>query len=308
MERGADAGSMRAARTVAVTVRELYDRAEIRAWLAGERAYSAYPLGQLEPNLYPLVTCWLADSGAGQALVLFSRGGLGDAVFMSGSAEGVDAILAVHPGPRGNFATFRLGHLPVVERHFRVASPTVMSRMEVDRAAFRLPLHDRRGVHVRRLLAADARAVNRLYSAEGQPTHYSGTHIEQGLYHGVFEDRRLVAVAGTHVISPTEQIAVVGNVFTHPGWRSLGYGTLVTAATTATLLEFCTLVTLTVDPTNTPAVRSYLRLGYTEHSRLVESPITRRSVSGLLPFFASSLARWRGRADGTELVVRRIAR
>lgn len=305
MERGVDAGSMRVSRTVITTVRELHDLAEIRAWLEQERPYSAYPLGQLEPDLFPLVTCWLAESATGQAMVLFSRGGLGDAVFMSGAAEGVDAILSVHPGPRGNFATFRLAHLPVVERYFRVANPVVMSRMEVDRASFRLPLHDRRGVMVRRLLTADARAVNRLYSAEGQPTHYTGSHIEQGLYHGVFEDRRLVAVAGTHVISPTEHIAVVGNVFTHPGWRSLGYGTLATAATTAALLEFCTLVTLTVDPTNTPAVRSYLRLGYIEHSRLVESAITRRSITGLMPFLASSLARWRGRGDGTELVVRK---
>jgi RimJ/RimL family protein N-acetyltransferase len=293
-----------AARAEAYLVRPLTDAAAIRARLEPRRAYAAYAIGQLGPRLLPLVTCWEARGPGGEALVLYSRGGLGDAVFMTGDVQPLGAILALHQGPRHNFATFRPEHLPAVERYFRVASQQPMMRMAVDRESFRPVARAlASGVVVRRLVAADARLVNRLYNSEGQPTFYSSGHIDQGMYHGVFEDRRLVAVAGTHVISAEEGVAVVGNVFTHPARRGLGFGTLATGATTQALLASCPDVVLTVDPGNTPAVRAYLRLGYHEDSRLVEASVTRRSVSGLGAVFAARIAAWRGRAQGGELVI-----
>lgn len=305
MARGLSLRSVPAAHAEPYLVRPLTDADVIRAWLAPWRVYAAYAIGQLAPRLYALVTCWEARGPGGDALVLFSRGGLGDAVFMTGDAPALDAILALHRGPRHNFATFRPEHLPVVERYFRVRAAQPMMRMVVNRTSFR-PAYPvgMPGITVRRLTAADARHVNRLYNSEGQPTFYSSGHIDQGMYHGVFEDRRLVAVAGTHVISPEEGVAVVGNVFTHPARRGLGYGTLATSATTEALLALCADVVLTVALENTPAVRAYLRLGYREDSRLVEASVTRRSITGLGAALAARLAAWRGRAERAELVFR----
>ncbi len=189
-----------------------------------------------------------------------------------------------------------------MERYFRLGSHPLMMRMAVDRDGFRPAEARVSGVTVRRLIAADVRRVNWLYNSEGQPTYYSAGHIEQGLYHGVFEDGQLVAVAGTHVISPEESIAVVGNVFTHPAYRGRGYGTLATSATTRALLARCRDVTLTVDPENTPAVRAYLRLGYRDDSRLYEVSVTRRSLTGASAWLSRRLAAWRGRGEDGELV------
>ena len=287
-------------------VYRLAGAADIRARLNSERCYAAYALAQLSPHLFSMVSCWEARGTGGPALVVYSGGGLGDAVFMSGSAPALEAILRLHPGPRHNFATFRADHLAVVERYFRVTSARPMLRMAVNRDTFRPAYASvRRGARVGRLAAADARAVNRLYGSEGQPAWYSSSHIESGMYHGVFEERRLVAVAGTHAWSKDEGIAVVGNVFTHPAMRGLGYGTLATSAATAALLEHCTDVTLTVDPTNTPAVRAYLRLGYVEATRLIESQVTRRSLLGLRPAVRALAASWYGRGQDGELVRRR---
>lgn len=303
MARSISARSTPSARGDTYLVRALRDPEAIRARLHRERAYAAYALGQLSPRLFPLVSCWKAHGTDGDAIALFSRGGLGDALFISGSAAALAVVLSVHPGPRNNFATFRPEHLPVVERYFQVSNPRPMLRMAVERAAFQ-PARavGQLGLEVRRVVAADARQVNRLYNSEGMPTFYSSGHIEQGEYHGVFEDRRLVAVAGTHVISPEEGVSVVGNVFTHPARRGLGFATLATSATTEALLRSCPLVTLTVDPDNTPAVRAYLRLGYVEDSHLIEASVTRRSWTGFGAFLASRLAAWRGRAEGGELV------
>ncbi len=303
MARQASVSSRLAARAESYTIRPLYDPAAIRARLLNERAYAAYALGQLGPRLFPYVSCWEAQGRGGSALVVFSRGGLGDALFMSGAPEPLAAALMLHRGPRHNFATCRPEHMEVVERFFTVAGRQPMLRMTVERHGFHFaPTRTDAGVAVRRLVAADARQVNRLYNSEGPPTHYSSTHIDQGMYHGVFEDGRLVAVAGTHVISPEEEVAVVGNVFTHPERRGLGYATLATGATTTALLRRCSNVSLTVDPDNIPAVRAYVRLGYREDSRLIEASVARRSLTGFGALVSRRLAAWRGRAQSVEIV------
>ena len=123
---------------------------------------------------------------------------------------------------------------------------------------------------------------NALYALEGAPGYYSGEHIERGVYYGAFEDDRLVSVAGTHIVAPAASVAVVGNVFTHPAQRGRGLATAVTSSVTRDLLDRgCALVTLTVDPTNTPAVHAYRRLGYTLGAAVIEARARRRDPLGL---------------------------
>jgi ribosomal protein S18 acetylase RimI-like enzyme len=283
-------------------VRPMHDPAAIRSLLEPQRIYAAYAIGQLSPRLFLHVRCWYAESDRREGLVLHSAGGLGDAMFTMGDADAVDAILRLHRGPRQNFATCLPDHLPVLERYFRISHHSPMLRMAVTAESFKAAVPADGGVRVLRLHAAHARAVNRLYNAEGTPTFYSATHIESGYYYGVWADGRLVAVAGTHVVSPEEGVAVVGNVFTHPRYRGRGYATLATGATTEALLRSCPDVVLTVDPLNTPAVRAYLRLGYVEASRLVEAPVIRRDLFGLGAAMRRTVARWHGRGLGVEMV------
>ena len=291
------------AENIRTTVRPLHDPAVIRALLEPHRSFAAYAIGQLTPRLFPLVRCWFAEHDAGEAIVLHSSGGLGDAMMTLGDPTAVEAVLRLHRGPRQNFATCAPEHLPLIERYFKISQQTVMARMLVRRTSFE-PAADPADGHVRvlRLHASHARAINRLYNTEGTPTFYSANHIENGYYHGVYYDGRLVAVAGTHVVSPEEGIAVVGNVFTHPRHRGRGYATLATGATTMALLNRCEDVVLTVDPKNVPAVRAYWRLGYSEVCRLIEAPVTRRDTFGLGAWMQRSLAHWRGRGRGVEIV------
>jgi RimJ/RimL family protein N-acetyltransferase len=286
-------------------VEALFDAARIRALLEPRRVYAAYAIGQLAPDLFPLVDCWRASAeGNGlQALVLYSRGGLGDAMFTMGESEALEAILSLHPGPRQNYATCEPRHLQVMSRYYRLASERPMLRMAVTPRSFRPPREPAAHLVVRRMLASDARLVNRLYNSEGSPTYYSGQQIESGCYFGVIADQRLVAVAGTHVVSPHEGIAVVGNVFTHPRWRGRGYAKLATGAATGFLLDRCRDVVLTVDPENTPAVMAYERLGYHTDCRLIEAAVTRKELLAVRSYLRRLRARLRSDEDGVECVV-----
>jgi ribosomal protein S18 acetylase RimI-like enzyme len=300
-----DARSARArgARRAAYAVEELTDSISIRRILEARRVYAAYALGQLDDRLFGLVRCYRSRGSTGQALLLFSGGGLGNALFAMGETGALDALLRLHRGPRQNYATCQPEQLPILRRYFSLAQEQPMLRMVVTAGQFQPGDPPREGVTTRRLRAPDVRALNQLYNSEGAPAYYTAAHVGEGLYYGVFERQRLVSVAGTHVVSEQWAIAVVGNVFTHPGFRGRGHARLATGTVTAELLRRCSDVVLTVDPGNTPAVSAYRRLGYREECQLLEAAVARKDLVGAGSWIARTIARYRGRRQGTELVL-----
>jgi RimJ/RimL family protein N-acetyltransferase len=168
--------------------------------------------------------------------------------------------------------------------------------MLVDKTTFQPMTGD-----VVRLSGSDVRAINALYRSDGTAAFYTAQNIREAVYFGAYDGKHLVAVAGTHVVSPAEGIAVVGNVFTHTRYRGRGLGALVTSAVTSELLSNCREVVLSVDRRNTPAVRAYERCGFREIGRLVEGAATRRSL-GVGPALRRTIAGIRGRRYGAELV------
>ncbi len=280
-------------------VQRLTDRDEIRALLAPERTYAAYALAQLDPSLFELSEWYTAKGPAGRALLVHSRSGLGRAFFALGDPQALDAALSLHPGPRFSFGSLRLEHRPVVGRYFFLTRDQTMLRMSVTAETFRPA--EGRAVPLR---GRDVSRVNRLYSAEGGATTYSPRHIDDGVYYGVIADGKLMSIAGTHVVSASEGVAVVGNVFTHPSRRNGGLATIATSAVTEALLKKCSLVALTVEADNAPAVRVYRRLGYAPQCTLHETPLIRKEPFGALSLARRLAAAWRGRREGTEVVVR----
>ncbi|HWO94267.1 MAG TPA: GNAT family N-acetyltransferase [Dehalococcoidia bacterium] len=294
-------GRVESLRRRAYLVERATDLATIRRWLETRRHYAAYALGQFEPELTDLTEWWTATGDLGRGLVAFARGGLGDALFCMGEAEAVDAILRLHQGSRLTYATYQPEHLTVVRRRYMLQSPTVMSRMAVRGDTFRPSPPPRNGT-LRRLYERDVQMLNRLYGTEGGATYYSSSHLREGVYYGMLVDGRLVAAAGTHVVGPTQGIAVVGNVFTHPAHRGRGFAKATTSAVTAALLERCSDVVLTVDPSNTPAVEAYRALGYEHVCEIMEGAAARKDPIGLASFVRRRVAGWRGRKHGGEMV------
>lgn len=281
------------------TVQRLRHPDQVRPLLEQDRPYAAYAIAQLEPRRFIYCDWYTATGPSGQALLLHSRGGLGHALFAVGDPAALDAALSLHPGPRFTFGSLRLEHRPVVESYFFLTRRQQMLRMSVTRQTFQ-PVS---GAALR-LFGRDIAAINRLYSVEGGPASYRPRHIDEGVYFGALEDGRLVSIAGTHVVSAAEGVAVVGNVFTHPRYRGRGLATAVTSAVTAELLQTCPLVVLTVDAANEPAVKAYSRLGYQTHCTMHESPLIRKEPFGVLSLTRRLAAAWRGRDQDAEVVIR----
>ena len=278
-------------------VRPSHDWREVERCLADDRSLAAYALGHLEWGLFEWASFWVAVGPQGTATVMHA-GALGATTVTIGAAAGVAAIVSLHPGARRSYlSTASPEHIPALREHYHVRDTLSMTRMSVTGATFRpvaAPVDT-----VRRLRGRDAPQVNALYTTEGAPSHYTRETIERAVYYGMFDDDRLVSVAGTHIVAPNQGIAIVGNVFTDAAYRGLGLATRVTSAVTHELLERgCAQVALTVDPGNTPAFAAYARLGYRPGAPVVEARLERRDLLGIGPALRRRRARGRGAAYG----------
>jgi RimJ/RimL family protein N-acetyltransferase len=274
------------------------DRHAIRELLETKRPYAAYALGQLDPRLFRLSEWWTAEREGARALLLHSRGGLGNATFAMGETGALEALLRTHPGPRSSFLTCEVHHVDTVLRYFELSQRQTMIRMFVTPKTFR-PCYT---PPVRRLGGRDARDINSLYRGDGVPSFYTPRQVDDSIYFGADREGRLVAIAGTHVISSAASIAVIGNVYTHPSYRNQHLAQATTSAVAEKLLASCREVVLSVDPTNVSAVRAYERLGFREVARLVEGAAVRRDGIGTATALRRWIARARGRGRGGEVV------
>ena len=242
------------------------DRALLRAFLERDRLYAAYALCDLDDREFPR-TRWGAAWAGGSiiAIVLEYSGASPQPIFAMGREDGVAAIVRDVVRPRVAYIAALPTLLPTIQARYRLDAGPQMVRMAVDRASFR-PADD---PGVERLGPADAMELNRLYQL-GFGAWLPPQAINEGVYYGIRVRGRLVAAAGTHVLSGAARLAVVGNVLTQVEFRGRGYATAVTGAVTAELLQSCDDAVLNVRADNPPAISAYRHLGFTEHNRFEE--------------------------------------
>ncbi|MGZ8514910.1 MAG: GNAT family N-acetyltransferase, partial [Candidatus Limnocylindrales bacterium] len=210
-------------------------------------------------------------------------------LFVMGRLDGIGVVLRDLIRPRVAFVAAPAAVLPAVATAYRVDPGPSMVRMSVDRERFR-PYP----ATVQRLLPVEIGDLNRLYQL-GFASWLPSSTIAEGVYYGLRVNGHLVAAAGTHVISQTARLAVVGNVLTHVDFRGRGFATAVTGAVTAELLRTCDQVVLNVRADNPPALAAYRRLGYAEHVRFEERLVHR--LGSPWPDLASSFRRWFNRRE-----------
>jgi RimJ/RimL family protein N-acetyltransferase len=266
------------------------DRPLLRAFLEQDRLYAAYAICDLEEHEFSRTRWGLAwDGDAPVALVLEYSGPTPQPLFVMGRLDGIEIVLRDLVRPRVAFVAAPAAVMPAVATAYRVDPGPSMVRMWVDRERFR-PYP----ATVQRLLPVEIGDLNRLYQL-GFASWLPASTIAEGVYYGLRVNGQLVAAAGTHVISRTARLAVVGNVLTHADFRGRGFATAVTGAVTAELLRSCDQVVLNVRADNPPALAAYRRLGYAEHVRFEERLVHR--IGSPWPDLTTSFRRWFNRRE-----------
>ncbi|HYM83334.1 MAG TPA: GNAT family N-acetyltransferase [Candidatus Dormibacteraeota bacterium] len=248
-----------------VVARATTDRTTLRGFLERDRLFAAYALCDLDDREFRRTRWGMAVGPGGPVAVAVEYAGLTpQPMFVMGSNDGIAAVLRDVIRPRAAYVACRTEAVDAVATSYRVDPGPPMVRMWVDRSTFQPYPAD-----VRRLLPVEINDLNRLYQL-GFASWLPSSAIGEGVYFGMRVGGRLVAAAGTHVISPQARLAVVGNVLTSVEYRGRGYAKAVTGAVTAELLRFCDQVVLNVRADNPPAIQAYRRLGYREHVRFEE--------------------------------------
>lgn len=253
-----------------LSARVIADKGVIRTFLERDRLFAAYALCDLEEREF-IRTRWgvAYDGDQVVSLALEYNGPTPQPLFVLGRSDGIGSILRDVIRPRAAYIAMTSDVLPAVETQYRVDAGPQMVRMWTDRAHFR-PYP----ATVSRILPVEIGDVNRLYQL-GFASWLPSSTLAEGVYYGIRVNGSLVAAAGTHVVSPTARLAVVGNVLTHIDYRGRGFATAVTGAVTAELLRSCDQVVLNVRADNPPALNAYRRLGFQEHVRFEERLVHR---------------------------------
>ena len=264
------------------------DRRLLRDFLEQDRLRAAYAVCDLDETEFRKTKWGVAYEHGEPIAVVLEYGGLTpQPLFVMGDAEGVGAVLRDVIRPRIVYLAADETHLDTVARTYRIDAGPQMVRMVVTRQMFK-PVYG----PVTRLEAADIVDLNRLYGM-GFAGWLPAESISNGVYFGVRTGGRLVAAAGTHVISREARMAAVGNVLTHHDFRGRGYAKATTSAVTQELLRMCDDVVLNVRSDNPPALAAYRALGYGEHNRFEERLAHRRGGpwDSIVASFARALLR-----------------
>ena len=241
------------------------DRSKLLAYLDEDRPYAALAIGDLEPRLFADSTFAVAETdGRIGAMAMHYRGITPSPLQLMGDTDGLRAVLAERLRPEVAYVVARPEHVPVVEEYYDWGSPGLMSRMALRGDDFR-----GEGGDCLRLTPADLDDLTAFY-AKGGVNSFSPVHMERNVFYGLFEDGRLVAAAGTHLVSRTYGVAAVANVYTTPRRRGRGYGTATTSAVVHDLArQGIRDIVLTVGQGNDAAIRVYERLGFGGHCPIV---------------------------------------
>jgi ribosomal protein S18 acetylase RimI-like enzyme len=258
-------------RVRAIVAAPTRDKDLLRAFLERDRLRAGYAVADLEEREFAKSRWGVASEGGEPIAVVLEYGGLTpQPLFVMGDTDGIVAILRDVIRPRLAFLAADESDLAAVATLYRIDAGPPMVRMAVDRRTFK-PVAG----PVQRLAPADIVDLNRLYGL-GFAGWLPADSITNGVYYGVRIAGRLVAAAGTHVISPDGRIAAVGNVMTHTDFRGRGFAKQTTSAVTQELLRTCDDVVLNVRADNPPALAAYRALGYRDYCHFEERLVHRR--------------------------------
>ena len=252
----------------------LTNPAPIRAFLGDDPALTAYALGDLDPDLWPqseFIGALRDDELAAVALLYH---GLDPTIITAfGDSEGVRAIFDAASLPDDMYCLVPEQHGDLIADYYTLHNPHREWRMVLEAAQFKTPDLST----VKRIKPEQADLLADLYQHAASPGEsvgaFSPAQIAQGRFYGVWVEGELIATAGTHIWSPAESIAAIGNVFTKPDQRGKGYASHCTAAVVRDALATgIHTVVLNVRQDNAPAIRVYEKLGFQRYHIFVEGP------------------------------------
>ena len=255
-----------------MAIERLSNEDELRQFFTPTPVRAAYQLGDLDPNYAPYCT-WYGRREQGELThVLLVYTGLSvPALLLMGPAKGVEELLfGVRASlPRSCYVQAPPEHEVAVGAILGQGNLRKMVRMGLDRRDFK-PDYDLGQVEP--ITHADTAALMGLFRF--YPDHFFEPYqLESGLYFGIWDEGQLVSAAGVHVVSERFDVVALGNIVTHPEYRSRGLAMACSSALLDQAFESVSLAALNTEESNQAALRSFAKVGFKEHCTFVEGQV-----------------------------------
>lgn len=252
----------------------LHDQSQIEAFLRQNIPLNLYAIGDLDPLYWPQTTWygWLDQHDVLGAVGLVYSGLELPCLLALCDESSADAARLLlrevrHLLPPRFYCHLSEPLMPILAESFTLEPQGTHLKMIL---ADQVMLHDVDTSGAMLLTRADLADIQELYADSYPGNWFEPQVLDLGSYFGLRIDGRLVTIAGVHVYSPTQRVAALGNITTHPEARGRGHGRRVTAALVRRLLEDCEQVGLNVKADNTPAIRCYAGLGFRQIAQYEE--------------------------------------
>lgn len=243
----------------------LHNKAEIETFTRRHPLLHLYELGDLDGFFWPHTTWYALTDGRHLHQLALLYSGLPMPVLLAHSEPETDSmpqlIEALLPLlPRRFYAHLSQDALPALATTYHLEGHGLYDKMGLTDTG-RLTALDTSAIVS--LSTADLDPINALYQAAYPDTWFVPRMLETGRYYGIYEDGRLLTIAGVHVYSPEYKVAAIGNVTTHPEARGRGLATMTCARLCQALLsDGIDTIGLNVRADNTAAIRAYQKLGF----------------------------------------------
>ncbi len=241
----------------------LHDRAQLAAFFRRNPALHAYALGDLDDFFWPHTQWYGLEAGGElrQVVLLYTQE---DPPVLQALTDKRDEMRVLLSSllpllPARVFLHLSQGLRPALASCYAFHSPSAHLKLVLRDTS---SLADINTDDVVRLTPRDADDVLAFYN-RSYPGHWFGARmLETGQYFGVRRQGAWACIAGVHVYSPAQRVAVLGNVVTRPDLRGQGLATRVCAALCQSLLKTTDTIGLNVQQDNAPALACYRRLGF----------------------------------------------
>ena len=250
--------------------RRVDDPAELAEFFSDVPGAHIYALADLEaPFWEPSVWFRREDAVVGLVRLPDSEAVTVYAVATKDPEATLELVAAVVPElPAGTLLTAPLGLGDAIRRTRKVVWEAPHVRYVLDG-----PGADATDVAVEPLGPDHVGDLLDLYSTEPGAAFFLPHMVEDETFVGVYDSGRLVAAAGTHVLSTTHGCAAIGGVYTRPDHRGRGLGGAVTAGVVRRIGDRAPIVGLNVAEANAAARSIYERLGFTSIHRYAEAEV-----------------------------------
>jgi ribosomal protein S18 acetylase RimI-like enzyme len=246
-----------------MSVIQLNDKNRIEAFLRKNAYLHVYSIGDLDDFFWPDTTWygWQEDSEIQAVALLYSAS---DEPTLLALSEQQDVMLELvqsifHVLPEKFYAHLSPAVAEAVERQCETESHGKHYKMGMKNKTL---LHGINCSQVIRLTENDLDELLGLYEKSYPGNWFNSRMLQTGQYFGLRLHNRLLSAAGVHVYSEKYKVAALGNIVTHPDYRSRGFAKAVTATLCQSLTERVDNVGLNVKADNAAAIALYKKLGF----------------------------------------------